>query len=91
MHRGTRADALTHLLLVAVRFPHKVAFADGAIMRAMLGATVIIAMSVLAPAVTLAQQAAGGKPTGEEAEELARKLSNPISDLVSVPFQFNWY
>ena len=23
-------------------------------------------------------------------EDLARKLSNPISDLVSVPFQFNW-
>jgi hypothetical protein len=28
--------------------------------------------------------------TSTEAAELAKKLSNPISDLVSVPFQFNW-
>jgi hypothetical protein len=34
-----------------------------------------------------AQQAAA--PAGESAE-LAKKLANPISDLVSVPFQFNW-
>ena len=26
----------------------------------------------------------------DNAEELAKKLNNPISDLVSVPFQFNW-
>jgi hypothetical protein len=25
-----------------------------------------------------------------EAQELSKKLSNPVSDLVSVPFQFNW-
>jgi hypothetical protein len=38
------------------------------------------------------QQASDAKrPTPEESEELAKKLSNPISDLVSVPFQFNWY
>jgi len=44
------------------------------------------AVIVLATAVAFAQ-----KPTGAEAEDLAKKLSNPISDLVSVPFQFNWY
>src|SRR5499427_8068242 len=27
---------------------------------------------------------------GSESRDLATKLSNPISDLVSVPFQFNW-
>ena len=27
---------------------------------------------------------------GPDSQELAKKLSNPISDLVSVPFQFNW-
>ena len=26
----------------------------------------------------------------QEANELAKKLSNPISNLVSVPIQFNW-
>lgn len=25
-----------------------------------------------------------------QAEELSKKLSNPVSDLVSIPFQFNW-
>jgi hypothetical protein len=29
-------------------------------------------------------------PTTGDAQELAKKLSNPISDLVSIPFQFNW-
>src|SRR5262245_50995021 len=46
---------------------------------------------VLAPTLVEAQQAAAGKPTGQEAADLAQKLSNPISDLVSLPFQFNWY
>jgi hypothetical protein len=30
------------------------------------------------------------KAEGQETGDLAKKLSNPISDLVSVPFQFNW-
>ena len=35
--------------------------------------------------------AQAAKPAAaEETAELAKKLSNPISDLVSVPFQFNW-
>jgi hypothetical protein len=47
----------------------------------------------LAPVIANAgQQASDAKrPMPEENEELAKKLSNPISDLVSVPFQFNWY
>jgi hypothetical protein len=44
--------------------------------------------SLLLPAVTRGQQAAPAAPS--ENEELQKKLSNPISDLVSVPFQFNW-
>jgi hypothetical protein len=36
-----------------------------------------------------AQPAASSGGSGDSAE-LAKKLSNPISDLVSVPFQFNW-
>ncbi|HET9831069.1 MAG TPA: hypothetical protein VFP91_05155 [Vicinamibacterales bacterium] len=33
---------------------------------------------------------AQGTSSDDESEALAKKLSNPISDLVSVPFQFNW-
>jgi len=51
--------------------------------------TVIFVAIVLAwPTVSSAQQppaAAQG-----ETEDFAKKLANPISDLVSVPFQFNW-
>jgi hypothetical protein len=31
-----------------------------------------------------------GPAHADEAHDLAKKLNNPISDLVSVPFQFNW-
>ena len=47
-----------------------------------------------APAVVHAGQQAtnNARPVDDdESEKLAKKLSNPISDLVSVPFQFNWY
>jgi len=40
------------------------------------------------PSLAYAQQQAAPE---DESEDLAQKLSNPISDLVSVPLQFNWY
>jgi hypothetical protein len=45
----------------------------------------------LAPTIAAGQQPAAAAPAADETAELAKKLSNPISDLVSVPFQFNWY
>jgi hypothetical protein len=48
-------------------------------------------LSVVAPTIASAQQPAAAKPAADDTAELAKKLSNPISDLVSVPFQFNWY
>jgi hypothetical protein len=54
-------------------------------MRAALKALVV--MAVL-PAVLRAQ--AAPKDSTEAKEQLAKKLANPVSDLVSIPFQFNW-
>jgi len=53
-------------------------------------ATLAVALSaalLLIPAGASAQS--GSAQTGGDAD-LAKKLSNPVSDLVSVPFQFNW-
>ena len=44
----------------------------------------------LASTVADAQQPAAAAPAADQSTELAKKLSNPISDLVSVPLQFNW-
>jgi hypothetical protein len=41
------------------------------------------------PAVAAQSQAVPGAAP-PSAAELAKKLANPISDLVSIPFQFNW-
>ena len=43
-----------------------------------------------AATVAPAQQPTGAPTTQGAAEDLAKKLANPVSDLVSVPFQFNW-
>ena len=58
--------------------------------RHWLGASLLVAaLALVAPAAALAQQAAPPPPAEDEAT-LAKKLSNPVSDLVSVPFQLNW-
>ncbi len=49
---------------------------------------ILIGIVVWWPTASLAQQPPA--PAQGEAEDLAKKLANPISDLVSVPFQFNW-
>jgi hypothetical protein len=53
-------------------------------MRALL----TVCLFALVPSLALAQEAA--PPAADESAELAKKLANPISDLVSVPMQFNW-
>lgn len=52
----------------------------------MLGAL----LAALAVGPVLAQSSEPPAAPAGEAGDLAKKLSNPISDLVSVPFQFNW-
>jgi hypothetical protein len=47
-------------------------------------------VAILAPAVCSAQQAGNGAPSSADEAELAKKLNNPVSDLVSVPIQLNW-
>jgi hypothetical protein len=44
----------------------------------------------LYPETLAAQQAESQPAPADQQADLARKLANPISDLVSVPFQFNW-
>ena len=52
-------------------------------------AVATVCLLTVTSSIGYAQQAAAPAAGGESAE-LAKKLSNPISDLVSVPFQFNW-
>lgn len=52
---------------------------------------VILAALVASATPAMAQQGAGAAPpAAHDQQALAQKLANPISDLVSVPFQFNW-
>jgi hypothetical protein len=52
--------------------------------RWLVAAVIVAALSWGQPA------AAEDAAAGQDAESLAKKLNNPVSDLVSVPFQFNW-
>jgi hypothetical protein len=49
---------------------------------------IVLFLALSWPGSTLARQADAEKP--HDPEELARQLSNSVSALVSVPFQFNW-
>jgi hypothetical protein len=55
-------------------------------MRTLVAFTVVLA-GVASPAHARQTQA---PPAGESSSDLAKKLSNPVSSLVSVPLQFNW-
>jgi len=62
---------------------------EGTMKNRLVAALGIVCFLVVAPSIGHAQQAAAPAAPAESAE-LAKKLANPISDLVSVPFQFNW-
>ncbi len=55
-----------------------------------LVATLATAGLLLTTASATAQEPGEKAAATEGAEALAKKLSNPIADLVSIPFQFNW-
>jgi hypothetical protein len=58
--------------------------------RAMVRAFATGVLTVAVCSVATAQPPAAAPAAQGEASDLAKKLSNPVSDLVSVPFQFNW-
>ena len=64
------------------------------VLRWQAGAVVSMALLALSMAAAGHAQQASTPPAAPaaaaEGQALAKKLSNPISDLVSVPFQFNW-
>jgi hypothetical protein len=53
-------------------------------------ALAVIGLGLCVSSDAFAQTAPAQPAVGDSDVQLATKLSNPISDLVSVPFQFNW-
>ncbi len=49
-----------------------------------------VALASLAASALLAGPSQAQEPPVSNAAELAKKLSNPVADLISVPFQANW-
>ena len=60
----------------------------GVAVAATLACAVCVASRAVAQVTTAA--APGDTTKGPNQQELAKKLANPVSDLVSIPFQFNW-
>lgn len=50
----------------------------------------LLAVTLCPPAVAAQQAGSAQAASSDQQADLAKKLANPISDLVSVPFQFNW-
>ncbi len=53
-------------------------------------ATALLSMLILVASGAAYAQQAGGATASGDAEELAKKLSNPVAALVSIPLQFTW-
>src|SRR5262245_41598208 len=56
-------------------------------MRTNLFGVSVCVLLAACPSLRAAQQSGAGAP---DQEELAKQLANPVSSLVSLPFQFNW-
>jgi hypothetical protein len=53
--------------------------------KAFCAAAIVYVLFLASPALAQETESAGGN-----SQELAKKLANPVSDLVSIPFQYNW-